>query len=145
MSVVTDHFSKSRRVAGACIELLGLDGFQIPCEVVDTHSPEVLVPGDLRKDRTPHGHLFGPMSRRERFFASNDAADFRYRKHSIIARSDASKIGRRGLKRLRHWSVAFCVGTVADSAIGFKQVRALDGIDQSSAVHGRSLLVLRRA
>src|SRR5438477_439869 len=119
MSVVTDHFSKSRRVAGACMQLFGLDGFQIPREVVDTHSPEILVPGYLRKYRTPQGHLFGPVSRCKGFFARNDAADLCDGEHSIIARRDAGEIGRPGFERLRHWSVALGIGTVANSAICF--------------------------
>ena len=52
--------------------LFALQAFEIPGQIIDAHAAEILVPGDLRKNRAPDGHIPSPVSCRERLFAGDD-------------------------------------------------------------------------
>src|SRR5579872_7091078 len=107
------HWRRPRRS-----RLFGLKGFEVPGEVVDAHSAEVLVPSHLRKDRPPHGHFAGAVTGGQGLFSGDDSLHAGERELASAAHGDFRQVGDWGFEHGRHGAAAFGVFTVTGGAVG---------------------------
>lgn len=98
-------------------ELLRLHLFDKTREVRDPNGSEVLVPCDLREDRSPDRHLSCSVSPGQQFATGDHALNSVPREHSSATNRYPGQVWRANLEELSHWTGALPIRAMTYRAI----------------------------